>query len=119
MLATTSATKKPSYFRTMMSNTNFQIFYHAPVLVLISATAPGAWIIEDCALAAENLMLGAYALGLGSCWIGSAKAYFKTPEGRTALSLPDAYEPVAPIILGYPSATAAPVTRKPPEIHWV
>ena len=31
---------------------DFQIFYHAHVLILISADAPGPWIVEDCALAA-------------------------------------------------------------------
>lgn len=119
MLATTPAGALPSQFRAMLDDADFQIFYHAPVLVLISAAVQGAWVVEDCTLAAENLMLAAYALGLGSCWIGMAQSYFKTPEGRAALGLPDAYEPVAPIILGRPKLAAPRVARKEPEIHWV
>ena len=103
----------------MLENTQYQIFYHAPVLVLISASAGGDWALEDCTLAAENLMLAAYAEGLGSCWIGLAQAYLKTPEGRAAFQLPAAYEPVAPIILGHPKASTPRVARHPPEIHWL
>jgi len=103
----------------MLDDANFQIFYHAPVLVLISAATEGAWVVEDCALAAQNLMLVAYAAGVGSCWIGFAQSYLNTPDGKAALRLPGSWAPVAPIILGHPKAAAAPVPRKAPEIHWV
>jgi len=119
MLATTSANAQPIQFRSMLEDANFQIFHHAPVLVLISAATEGAWIVEDCALAAQNLMLAGYAAGLGSCWIGFAQSYLKTPDGKAALRLPVAWVPVAPIILGHPKAATPPVPRKAPEIHWV
>ena len=54
----------------MLNDPKFHIFYHAPVLVVIAAAEPTDWAVEDCALAAENLMLAAYAKGLGTCWIG-------------------------------------------------
>ena len=107
------------HFRTILTDPAFQIFYHAPVLILISGNAPGSWIVEDCALAAENLMLMAHALGLGSCWIGFAQGYLNTPAGRSALGLPEQWVPVAPIIVGYPSATPDVVERRKPEIRWV
>jgi nitroreductase len=34
-------------FKTMLSDPNFHIFYHAPVLILIAATSPGPWIVEE------------------------------------------------------------------------
>lgn len=119
MLATTPASAQPPHFRTMLDDANFQIFYHAPVLVLISAATEGAWIVEDCALAAQNLMLAGYAAGLGSCWIGLAQSYLNTPDGKAALGIPVAWAPVAPIILGHPKGVTAHVPRKAPEIHWV
>jgi nitroreductase len=87
--------------------------------VLISAAAPGPWIVEDCALAAENLMIAAYALGLGTCWIGFAQGFLNTSEGKTLLGLPAAWVPVAPIIVGHPKSMPVEVPRKAPDVRWV
>jgi nitroreductase len=110
---------RAEHFRSTLGDPAFQIFYHAPVMVLISACAPGPWIIEDCALAAENLMLTAYSLGLGSCWIGFTQGFLNTPAGKRALDLPDSWVPVAPIIVGHPRTAPAAVPRNTPEIRWI
>ena len=86
-------------------------------LVVISAKAEGPWIVEDCALAAENLMLAAYAAGLGTCWIGFEQSYLNTAAGKTALGAPATWARVAPITVGHPAEAPAPVLRKPPEIR--
>ena len=103
----------------LLSNPDFDIFYHAPVLILISSTTGAAWALENCALAAENLMLAACAEGLGTCWIGLAQGWLATPVGHAELGLPASYLPVAPIIVGRPKSEPAPVARKPAEIRWV
>jgi nitroreductase len=119
MPADMAAGARAEHFRTTLADPAFQIFYHAPVLILISGNAPGSWIAEDCALAAENLMLLAFSLGLGSCWIGFAQSYLNTSAGKQALRIPDSWVPVAPIIVGFPSAQPVAVPRKQPEIRWV
>lgn len=119
MLASIPACEKTDHFRANLSNPAFHIFYHAPVLILISGIGASAWLVEDCALAAENLMLAAYGAGLGSCWIGFAQSYLGTAEGKNLLGLPAAWTPVAPIIVGRPKAAPAPVARNAPEIRWV
>jgi len=106
-------------FRVRLENPEFQIFYHAPALIVISGNTAGSYIVEDCALAAENLMLTAYSMGLGSCWIGFAQSYLSSPAGKKTLGLPASCMPVAPIIVGYPSAPPAVVPRKAPEVRWV
>ena len=58
-------------FQQLLSDPDFDIFYHAPLLIVISSTADNPWAIEDCSLAAENLMLAARGAGLGTCWIKS------------------------------------------------
>jgi nitroreductase len=80
MLAQRSELPGSGHFQ-MLKDPHFQIFYHAPVLILISATAAVPWCVEDCALAAQNLMLAAFAEGLGTCWIGFAQSYLGTPAG--------------------------------------
>ena len=118
MLRTSPAALLP-HFQERLSNPAFNIFYHAPVLVLISSATESPWAVENCSLAAENLMLAARAAGLGTCWIGFAQKWLVTPEGKAALKLLANYTPVAPIIVGHPKAAPPPVPRKAPEIHWL
>jgi nitroreductase len=105
--------------RASLNDESFQLFYHAPVLIVISGRAPRPWVTEDCSLAAENLMLAAHSLGLGTCWIGLSQSYLNTADGKSALGLPESWVPVAPIIVGYPRAEIAPTTRNEPEVRWV
>ena len=105
--------------RSRLADPAYHILHHAPVLILISGTAPATWVVENCALAAENLMLAAHGLGLGTCWIGYAQGYLNTPEGKDALGLPAEWVPVAPIIVGHPTSPPPPVTRQEPEVRWV
>jgi nitroreductase len=106
-------------FRDMLNDPHFNIFYHAPALIVITAAQPTDWAVEDCALAAENLMLAAHAAGLGTCWIGFAQHWLGTPEGKAALGLPPSYAPIAPIVVGHPKRKAAPVPRRAANIRWL
>jgi len=115
----TSPAALSHHFQELLSNPQFDIFYHAPSLIVISAVAENPWAVQDCSLAAENLMLAARAAGLGTCWIGFAQTWLETPEGKAALNLPASYVPVAPIIVGHPKSAPPPVPRKEPEIRWV
>jgi nitroreductase len=119
ILRTSPAGLVSHHFRELLTDPNFDIFYHAPVLIVISTVAESPWAVEDCSLAAENLMLAACAFGLGTCWIGFAQTWLETPEGKASLSLPVAYVPVAPIIVGHPKSPPPQVPRKEPEIRWI
>lgn len=110
---------QPAHFAKLLGDANFDIFYNAPVLIVICVTAENTWAVEDCSLAAENLMLAAHAAGLGTCWIGFAQTWLGTPDGKAALRLPPDYVPIAPIIVGHPKSAPAPVPRKPADIRWI
>ena len=107
-----------SRMRQMLKNPDFNIFYHAPALILISSTHRGRWAVENCALAAQNLMLAARGAGLGSCWIGFAQDWLDTPKGHAALDLPEEWLPVAPIIVGHPQQQPMAVPRRAPDARW-
>jgi nitroreductase family protein len=118
MLATSEVGKESDHLHALLSDPNFHIFYHAPSLILISAREAAPWALEDCALAAQNLMLKAHALALGTCWIGFAQSFLNTPLGKAILRLPSTCLAVAPIIVGHSTLAAPPVPRNAPEIHW-
>ena len=119
MLRTSPAALLSHHFQEVLNDPKFNIFYNAPVLIVISSVEEEPWAIEDCSLAAENLMLAARAAGLGTCWIGFAQGWLRTDEGKAALQLPASYRPVAPIIVGHPESIPAPVARSEPVINWI
>jgi len=119
MLKKTPAALLSHHFEEVLSNSAFNVFYNAPTLIVISGHADSAWVVEDCALAAQNLMLTATALGLGSCWIGFAQGWLATPEGKAALGMADNDRPIAPIIVGHPKFVPPPVVRNEPRIRWI
>ena len=82
MLRTSPAALASPHFQELLGNPEFDIFYHAPVLIVISAQAESPWVVEDCALAAENMMLTACAAGLGTCWIGFAQVVAWNAGGK-------------------------------------
>jgi nitroreductase len=95
---------------------DFNIFHGATALVIICAKPLGQFVAADCWLAAENLMLAASAIGLGSCVIGSAVAALNIRKVKTELGIPDDYSAIAPIIVGVPSGDTQATSRKEPLI---
>ncbi len=119
LLKTMGAQSPLESYRENLSDPGFDIFYGAPVLVIICATSTAPGPNEDCALAAQTFMLAAHATGLGTCWIGFARPWLNEAEAKSEIGLPAAYAPVAPIILGYPKGTPIPHPRHEPEIIWI
>lgn len=106
----------PAAIAIRLADPDFNIFYDAPVLIVICARRTDGFVDADCWLAAENLMLAASALGLGTCCIGGALPALNAPEGKAALGIPADVSAVAPIIVGVPAGKAEAVTRRDPEV---
>ncbi len=92
----------------------------APVVIVVCAdeerSARGygtrgraLYCIQDTAAAIQNIHLAAYALGLGTCWVGA----FREDEARKILGIPEGVRPVAIIPVGYPAESPQPRNRRP------
>ncbi|HWC64123.1 MAG TPA: nitroreductase family protein [Rhizomicrobium sp.] len=119
MLKNLGTVPRPDHFQDLLNDPHYNIFYNAPMLVVISAPAARPWCVEDCAMAAENMMLAAFEHGLGSCWIGFAQTWLNSAEGLRALGLPRTQRVVAPIILGFPKSEPPSVARKSAAMNWI
>lgn len=100
----------------MYENPNYDIFHGADTLIVIYATAGRLNPNEDCCLAAENLMLAAHGLGLGTCPIGFARPWLDLPETKRELGVPGQYSAVFPVVAGYPAGHTEPTPRDAPNI---
>ena len=80
-------------------------FYDAPTVITLFAPKDFLFSAEDCAAAAENMMLAADALGIGSCYIGQGRTAFADPYGQEILkkwAIRTDYYAVMQLLLGYP-----------------
>ena len=66
--------------------------------------------VEDGAIAAQNMLLAAHALGLGACWIGSYNSFYEE-KIKTILSIPKNKRLLSIISIGFP-AESPTKTRK-------
>lgn len=92
------------------------VFYDAGTLIVIYGKPLGPFVAADCWLAAENLMLAARGMGLGSCVIGLAAAALDSPEWKAELKVPAGLTAYAPIIVGEPSGETPATGRREPEV---
>jgi F420 biosynthesis protein FbiB-like protein len=59
--------------------------------------------VQSVAMAGQNLLLAAHALGLGACWM--CAPLFCPEVVRTVLGLPEDWYPQALLTVGYPNET--------------
>lgn len=102
-----------------LTDPDFNAFYNASTLVVICAK-PGYNAAEDCSLAAQNFMLAAHGMCLGTCPIGIVRPWLQLPEIKKELRIPPDYTPVFPLTLGYPAGVTLAAPRNAPEvISWL
>ena len=82
-------------------------FYDAPTVITMFAPKNFLFSVDDCAVAAENMMLAADSLGIGSCYIGQGWTAFADNYGQEILrkwEIRTDYYAVMQLLLGYPKA---------------
>ena len=103
-------------FAARFASPDFCLFYDAGTLILVCARHVGPFAHADCWLAAENLMIAASALGLGTCCIGSALPVLNTPATKVELGIPPDVDVVVPVIVGVPREAPPLTSRQDPVI---
>lgn len=75
--------------------------------------------LEDGSAATENILVAAHALGLGTCWVAGYKKDYAEPI-REMLGVPQGYNLVSLVSLGYATVEAAPHGKRvlAEVLHW-
>ena len=110
------------FLENLAAQEGYHPLYGAAALVVLSS--PGGldekgFNMANVSCAAENMLLAAAGLGLGSCFLMGPMAAFSDPALRARLELPEGYEPLVGVALGYaaPEHPAAP-ERTDAGITW-
>jgi nitroreductase len=99
------------------------VCYNAPMLILICAETDKAnaqMDLLDSVLAAQNIFLKAYELGLGTCYMGYMSLLSRKPDVLRKAGVPEGYQLMVPLVLGYPKNKQGPGKRNNPNIlKWI
>ena len=98
-------------------------FNNPPTAILVTNDLRNPNGAQDCACAAENMMLAAHSLGIGSVWQNTVSYMADDEELRsllTELNVPSRHRPWLMLLLGYPKdhASQSP-KRRQDVVEWI
>ena len=100
-------------------NSHDTVFYKAPLLIFIANDTRFNKTTTDCHLAAQNMMLAAHSLGIGSCFVGRGQ-FIPKKLLQKKFSLPNFYDIKVHIAFGYPKEFPKTIpARKEDTIKWI
>ena len=86
---------------------------YAPVAIVgcadIKSLLTGNWAVVDATIAMQNMVIAAWTLGIGSCWIGACNE----KKVKELLKIPDEWKVVALLTFGYPAEQPKQRKKKP------
>lgn len=109
------------YFRqyeSWLTNPKFNVFNRANCIMLIYGDTTSHWYDKDCSLAAANIILAAQDMGIGTCWIGFSERYCNTQEFKAKYEVPENYDLVSALSIGYMKMQMTPPERKEPVVFY-
>ncbi|HEY3254613.1 MAG TPA: nitroreductase [Polyangiaceae bacterium] len=117
LLSASASNSSSPASRALLHSQSFDVFYGAGTLIIICAKTDNEYAEADCWLAAENLMLTACDLGLGTCPVGSAVGFLNSARVKAELDIPRDVVAIAPIVVGHPDGPPSlPTPRAAPRI---
>lgn len=90
------------------------VYYSAPVIIFVIGLSG-----INCALACENMMLAAHALGVGSCYVGWGTLFQEDSELLELFELKEKERIFGPILLGFPKKQPEAPKKKEPQVKWI
>jgi len=82
------------------------LFHGATAVIVVGSSRDASYPKDDALLAAQNILLAAHSMGLGTCLIGFAVAAMEKDKSiKLFLGIPETEDVYAVIALGYPDET--------------
>jgi len=101
---------------------NFRVFGNAPTVILITADERARFVQIDCAAAAQNILIAAESLNIGSHIMTSSEFLFTSEKGqelKRELGVPEGYNHICTIALGHKNENPPAKPRKRDVINYI
>ncbi len=106
----------------LLNNPSFKnMFRNASTVVFVALTPDGGSGL-DCGIMGENMVLAAWSMGVGSCWLGGPMGFFSTEEGKPwleRLDFPEGASLQYAIAFGYPAEAPDAKPRDSSKIKYI
>jgi nitroreductase len=122
--APSAANRQPIHFvivndqyilKNLCNNLINRFVKYAPLAIVgfadIKSLLTGKWAVIDTTIAMQNMVIAAWSLGIGSCWIGACNE----KKIKEMLRIPDQWKFVALLTFGYPAEQPKQRKKKPFE----
>ncbi|WP_070000062.1 nitroreductase family protein [Cellulosilyticum sp. I15G10I2] len=103
----------------MVSSPGYHPFYKAPTIILISGDMANEFIQIEAGTAAQNISLAAESLNIGSCIMTMSNFIFASSKAdviKKSLGIPNGYNPICGVVLGYKAGQVPPVPSRNKEV---
>lgn len=97
----------------------FNCLYEAPTLIIVSGEEGSICPEVDCAIAAQNLLIAAESMGIGSCWIFFVTLAFNSSQAdelQNELKIPHGYKPYYAAVFGYKNSEVVNIPDRKPNL---
>lgn len=97
----------------------FSVFHNAPTLIVVAKDKANPYSAVDCGLLAQNILLSAQSMNIGTCVVGNTASILNDPDSKVFLeemNIPDTHEVAFGITMGYKNESPE---AKPRDINKV
>lgn len=105
-----------------MKEINAKSFHNAPTVIIVAADKNNPFGHSDCGMLAQNILLSAEAMDLGTCMLGGLGRMLNDPKAEDilkALELPEGYEVMYGISLGYKAESPDAKPRETGKVKYI
>lgn len=100
----------------------FSVFHGAPTLIVVAKDKSNPYSAVDCGLLAQNILLSAESMDIGTCVIGNTASILNDPDSKGFLeemSMPETHDVVFGIAIGYKNERPEAKPRENGRVQFV
>lgn len=100
----------------------FSVFHGSPTLIIVGREKNNSTSFVDCGLLAQNILLSAESMNIGTCTIGNMASILNDPDAKEFLkeiNMPDTHEVAFGISIGYKNENPEAKPRDASKVQYI